>query len=268
MKYSADAHHNSTTQAAPRKPWVGVITDLKEIEPHRFYATGEKYLQALTDAANVVPVLLPLMSDRVEIAEWLERLDGVFLTGAYSNVHPSYFGQEDEIPNTEHDEDRDALSLGLIKAVVDAGKPLLGVCRGMQEMNVAFGGTLHQNLHLTGRFQEHREDKTQPLSVQYGPAHNVRLTPGSVLADITDTEQITVNSVHTQGVAEVAPGLQVEATADDGLVEAFSVTGARQFALGVQWHPEWDVLNHTQNKAIFSAFGDACRAVTAHTSDR
>lgn len=268
MNYSADTRPAANPQPSQRKPWVGVITDFKHIEPHRFYAAGEKYLQALTDAAHVVPVLLPLMSDRVEIGEWLERLDGVFLTGAYSNVHPSHFGQEDEIPNTEHDENRDALSLGLIRAVVKAGKPLLGVCRGMQEMNVAFGGSLHQNLHLTGRFQEHREDKTQPLSVQYGPAHDVQLTLGGMLAGITDVEHMTVNSVHTQGVAELAPGLQAEAMADDGLVEAFSVTGAQQFALGVQWHPEWDVLNHTQNKAIFNAFGDACRAVAAHSSHR
>ncbi len=264
---TADSEAPSPNDAS-RRPWVGVITDLKHIAPHRFHAAGEKYLQALTDAAGVVPVLLPLMSERIELRQWLSRLDGVFLTGAYSNVHPSHFGQTDEIPDTEHDEARDALSLGLIRAVLEAGKPLFGVCRGMQEMNVALGGVLHQNLHLTGRFQEHREDKTQPLAVQYGPAHEVALTRGGVLAGITDCERMTVNSVHTQGVAELAPGLQVEARADDGLVEAFSVPTAEAFALGVQWHPEWDVLQHPQNRALFEAFGTACRASAAKTTYR
>lgn len=263
MKDSMKSGEDMAPQAAPQRPLVGVVTDLKEIEPHRFFATGEKYLRALTDAADVVPVLLPLMADRVHLQEWLQRLDGVFLTGAYSNVHPRHFAQTDEIPDTKHDEARDALSLDLIRATVDAGKPLFGVCRGLQEMNVAFGGSLHQNLHLTGRYQEHREDKSQPLAVQYGPAHDVSLVPGGVLARVTGVESMTVNSVHTQGVDRLASGLQVEARAEDGLVEAFSVEGARRFAVGVQWHPEWQVLEHPQNKALFTAFGDACREVAA-----
>ncbi|MCH8552797.1 MAG: gamma-glutamyl-gamma-aminobutyrate hydrolase family protein [Natronospirillum sp.] len=268
MNQSITMSSGKPLKQAKGKPWVGVVTDMKTLDPHRFYAAGEKYLQALTDAADVVPVLLPLMSDRVALQDWLARLDGVFLTGAYSNVHPRHFDQTDEIPDTEHDEARDALSLDLIRAVLGAGKPLFGVCRGFQEMNVALGGSLHQNLHLTGLYQEHREDKSQPLAVQYGPAHEVELTAGGQLAQITGTDRMQVNSVHTQGVAELAQGLQVEARAADGLVEAFSVISSSTFALGVQWHPEWEVLQHPHNRALFAAFGNACREAVPTTSSR
>ncbi len=244
------------------RPLVAVVTDVKTIAPHRFYSAGEKYCQALVQAADVIPLLIPPMTEQVAIAEWLHRVDGVFLPGAYSNVHPRHFQQTDELPDTEHDEHRDALTLELIRQAIELGKPLLGVCRGMQEMNVALGGSLHQNLHLTGRYQEHREDKSQPLEVQYGPAHPVQLAADGLLAQWTGSAELMVNSVHTQGVNQLAPGLVVEATAEDGLVEAFRVGAAHRFAIGVQWHPEWKVLEHPGNLALFKAFGHACREAT------
>jgi len=244
------------------RPLVAVVTDLKTLPPHRFYSAGEKYCQALVQAADVIPMLIPPMTDRVAIQEWLHRVDGVFLPGAYSNVHPRHFQQSDELPDTEHDEPRDALTLALIQQAIAQGKPLFGVCRGMQEMNVALGGSLHQNLHLVGRYQEHREDKTQPLAVQYGPAHPVQLAAEGLLTQLTGVRELMVNSVHTQGVDRLAPGLVVEATANDGLVEAFRVVDAQNFAIGVQWHPEWKVLEHPGNLALFKAFGRACRKAT------
>ena len=262
----ATSTDTQTVSASSQRPLVAVVTDVKTIAPHRFYSAGEKYCVALVQAANVIPMLVPAMTDRVAIAEWLHRVDGVFLPGAYSNVHPRHFDQTDELPDTEHDEHRDALTLELIRQAIALGKPLFGVCRGMQEMNVALGGSLHQNLHLVGRYQEHREDKTQPLDVQYGPAHSVELVADGVLTQLTGSRQLMVNSVHTQGVDQLAPGLQVEATAEDGLVEAFRVTAARSFAVGVQWHPEWKVLEHPGNRALFEAFGAACRTTTSVTS--
>ena len=127
-------------------------------------------------------------------------------------------------------------------------------------MNVAFGGTLHQRLYEVGGYIEHREDKTQPVEVQYGPAHEVRFEPGGLLHQIAGCSSAQVNSLHTQGVATLASGLQPEATAPDGLIEAFSVSHATQFALGVQWHPEWQVRSNPLYLSIFQAFGNACRA--------
>ena len=143
---------------------------------------------------------------------------------------------------------------------IDQGVPVLGICRGFQEMNVAFGGTLHQRLFEVGGYIEHREDKTQPVEVQYGPAHEVRFEPGGLLHQIAGCSSAQVNSLHTQGVATLASGLQPEATAPDGLIEAFSVSQATQFALGVQWHPEWQVRSNPLYLSIFQAFGNACRA--------
>lgn len=245
--------------SAVPKPLVGVITDLKTQPPHHFFSASEKYCLALVQAADVVPVLIPVMAEQVALSQWLNRIDGVFLPGAYSNVHPRHYHTTDELPNTEHDERRDALTLTLIRTAIAVGKPLFGVCRGMQEINVALGGSLHQNLHLVGHFQEHREDKTQPLAVQYGPAHRVHLAAQGQLARLTGGTDLFVNSVHTQGVHQLAPGLEVEATAEDGLIEAFRVASAQTFALGVQWHPEWHVLQHPGNYALFQSFGEACR---------
>lgn len=241
------------------RPWVGVAADSKTIGPHAFHAVGDKYLTALTRAASVVPVLLPALADQVPVEAWLSRLDGVFLPGAYSNVHPSHYGDTDELHDTLHDEARDQLTLDIIRLALEQGKPLFGVCRGYQEMNVALGGSLHQNLHLTERHQEHRENNSLGLAERYGPSHDVHLAPGGVLAGIIDGCTLRVNSLHTQGVDRLAPGLTVEARADDNLVEAFSVTGAKSFAIGVQWHPEWLVQEYPNNQKLFAAFGAACR---------
>ncbi|MEX1057454.1 MAG: gamma-glutamyl-gamma-aminobutyrate hydrolase family protein [Natronospirillum sp.] len=242
------------------KPWVGVAADIKTMGPHEFHAVGDKYLNALITAADVVPVLLPAYAHKIAVQAWLSRLDGVFLPGAYSNVHPSHYGETDELPDTLHDEHRDNLTLNMIRLALEQGKPLFGVCRGYQEMNVALGGSLHQNLHRTQRHQEHREDKSRSLAEQYGPSHDVHLTPDGVLARATGTQTLRVNSLHTQGVNQLASGLIIEAKADDGLIEAFSVKGAKAFAVGVQWHPEWQVADHPHNQQLFAAFGAACRS--------
>ena len=147
----------------------------------------------------------------------------------------------------------------MIRAAVEAGIPVLGICRGFQEMNVAFGGSLHQKVHETGPFMDHREDDSLPLEGQYAPSHPVHIQPGGVLAGLGLASEIQVNSIHGQGVERLAPGLCVEALAPDGLIEAVSVPQGKGFALGVQWHPEWQVSSNPDYLAIFQAFGDACR---------
>ena len=241
-------------------PLVGVTACARDIAPHRFHVAGEKYVTAVADGARAVPVLLPPLGERGGGAELIRRLDGLLVTGSASNVEPHRYGGAPSRPGTLHDPDRDDTTLPLIRAALAAGVPLLAICRGIQELNVALGGTLHQLVHeLPGRL-DHREDKSRPLEVQYGPAHPVRIAPGGVLAALLGRAEIVVNSVHSQGIDRLAERLEVEATAPDGQVEAVRVRDARGFALGVQWHPEWRVLEDASSRALFAAFGDACRA--------
>ena len=160
---------------------------------------------------------------------------------------------------TLHDPDRDRTTLPLIRAALAAGVPVLGICRGFQELNVALGGSLHQKLHEVEGYIEHREDPSAPVEVQYAPSHAMRVQPGGVLAGLGLPAEFEVNSIHTQGVDQLAPGLRAEAIAPDGLVEAVSVKDGKAFALAVQWHPEWQVSSNPIYLAIFQAFGDACR---------
>jgi putative glutamine amidotransferase len=162
-----------------------------------------------------------------------------------------------------HDPERDATSLPLIPAAVAAGVPVLGLCRGLQEMNVAFGGTLWQRVHEVPGYQDHRENKDEPLERQYADAHEVLLEPRGMLQAIAGKDRVRVNSLHSQGIRDLAPGLAVEARATDGLIEAFRVTAARAFALAVQWHPEWRVMNNPFSTALFAAFGRAARQRSA-----
>lgn len=242
-----------------RKPLIGLPADCRELDPHVYHVAGEKYLTAITDAAGGLPLVIPALAGRIDIPALLDRVDGLLLTGSYSNVAPSRYGGPPSAPGTDHDPARDALTLALIPAALERGVPLLAICRGLQEMNVALGGTLHQRVHEVPGMLDHREDKTQPLAVQYGPAHEVSLTPGGLLQGMCGQARIWVNSVHGQGVDRLAPGLFVEATAPDGLVEAFRVEAASGFNLAVQWHPEWSARQDPLSAAIFEAFGEACR---------
>ena len=244
-------------------PTIGVSACRKFIAPHPFHAVGEKYLAALSLASRGLPLMIPALGDAVDGDELLSRLDGLFLTGSPSNVEPRHYRAERIDPAIAHDPERDATTLPLIRRAVDRGVPLLAVCRGFQEMNVAFGGTLHQKVQEVDGLMDHREDKSQPLAEQYAPAHPVRLEAGGFLARLARRTALEVNSLHAQGVERLGEGLEVEATSPDGLVEAFRVRGAAAFALGVQWHPEWKVLENPLSRALFEAFGDACRARAA-----
>lgn len=243
------------------KPLVAVISDRRQVdEAHFFHMVGEKYLQALISAAGVYPVAIPSLADELDIGEILLHVDGIFLTGSPSNVEPSRYKGEPSKPGTWHDPERDRTAVPLISAAVAASVPLFGICRGFQEMNVAFGGTLHQAVHENPGYQLHKEDGDAHLDVQYGPSHEVTFVAGGLLERITGKRTVTVNSLHSQGVDRLADRLTVEATADDGLIEAFVVADAPAFALGVQWHPEWLVEANQTSTAIFDAFGEACRS--------
>ena len=246
-----------------RKPLIGISCCTTTFGPHPFHMVGEKYILGALQGADGLPLLIPALGAQLPLEQLLDTLDGLLFTGSPSNVEPHHYAGPASTPGTHHDPRRDATTLPLIRAAIERGMPVLGLCRGFQEMNVAFGGSLHQRLHDVPGFIEHREDTTQPVEVQYGPAHEVRIEPGGLLDRIAGCSSAQVNSLHTQGVDRLAPGLQPEATAPDGLIEAFSVTAAKSFALGVQWHPEWKVMENPFYLRIFEAFGDACRAHTA-----
>jgi putative glutamine amidotransferase len=226
---------------------------------HPFHAVGEKYARALLDAAGGLPLLIPALADELRLDELLERFDGLLFPGSPSNVEPRHYEGPPSHPGTLHDPARDATTLPLIRKAVRAGVPVLGICRGFQEVNVAFGGSLHQRVHEVPGHLDHRDDESQPLELQYGPAHEVVLEPGGLLRTLAGTDRVQVNSLHWQGIERLGAGLKVEARASDGLIEAFQVEGARRLALAVQWHPEWKVMENPLSRALFSAFGAACR---------
>jgi putative glutamine amidotransferase len=242
---------------------VGIVCDHCQQDGMDGHGVGEEYVAAARDGAGALPLLIPVGTPRIE--RILDAVDGLLLPGAPTNVAPIHYGGAAPRPGTRLDPLRDEASLALIRAAIAAGKPLLAVCRGFQELNVALGGTLHQHVHELPGHLDHREDESQPLEVQYGPAHPVHLAPGGLLARWTGETQCMVNSLHHQGIDRLAPGLSVEATAPDGQIEAVSLPDASGFVLGVQWHPEWRWSDHRLSRAIFAAFG-AALAKRAFTS--
>lgn len=253
----------ATLMASPR-PLIGLPADRRMIGVHPFHAAAEKYARALLDAADALPLVIPSLAEELRFEELLERLDGVLFTGSPSNVEPHHYAGPPSAPGTLHDPARDATTLPLIRKAVERGVPVLGICRGFQEFNVAFGGTLHQRVHEVPGYLDHRDDESQPLEVQYGPAHEVMLEPDGVLRTLAGSERARVNSLHWQGIDRLGRGLIVEARASDGLIEAFRVAQAPAFALAVQWHPEWKVMDNPFSRALFTAFGAACRERAAH----
>ncbi|HUL45949.1 MAG TPA: gamma-glutamyl-gamma-aminobutyrate hydrolase family protein [Steroidobacteraceae bacterium] len=242
---------------APARPLIGIPADRRMVGHHPFHMVGEKYARAVIDAAGGAPLLIPALAEELRFEELVERLDGLLFTGSPSNVEPHHYDGPPSAPGTLHDPARDATTLPLIRHAVDAGLPVFGICRGFQEMNVAFGGTLHQKLHEVPGLLDHRDDETQPLEVQYGPAHDVTLEPGGLLRSLAEGDHIRVNSLHSQGIERLGPPLAVEARAPDGVIEAFRVRAAASFALAVQWHPEWKVMTNPFSRALFAAFGKA-----------
>lgn len=237
---------------------IGIPACTKFITNHIQHATPARYGEALILAADAIPLLIPPEGERMFAV--LDRLDGILFNGSPSNVMPARYGAtEDETPDA-HDPARDATTLPLIHAAIARGMPVLGICRGLQELNVAFGGTLSQRIHAIAGRMDHRGGDG-PRELQFAPRHEVALS-GS-LVRICGAETIMVNSVHGQGIDTLAPGLVVEAVAPDGTIEAVRVEAATGFALAVQWHPEWDPLGAPDRQRLFAAFGDACAAFRA-----
>jgi len=223
-----------------------------------FLVLGDKYARVVKYGVQAQPVIFGL-AQASDIASLLPLVDGVMLTGSPSNVHPTHFDQEVTDSSLPLDPERDGLTLALVQACIEQQVPLLGVCRGFQEINVALGGSLAQQVHEVAGRLDHREPDGVALEQQYAPAHEVRFAAGSAFVQWAGGPVARVNSLHGQGIDRLAAGLEPQGWAPDGLVEAFRVREARAFACAVQWHPEWRFSENPFYSAIFKAFGDACR---------
>lgn len=247
-----------------KRPVVGVIGSAHRVEG-RFTAqrVGERNLRAVAEAAGALPLIFAGSPELTDAEALLDTVDGVLLTGARANVHPTHFGEQENPRYEPYDRHRDALALGLIKVCVERGVPLLGICRGLQEMNVAFGGSLHPEIReLPGRMNHRmpRLPNGEPhpdLAVIFADRHDIALAPDGVFAKLLGCDTIRVNSLHGQGILQLGSRVVVEGVAEDGTIEAIRIADAPGFALGVQWHAEHDAAHNPINRKIFEAFGAA-----------
>jgi putative glutamine amidotransferase len=237
---------------------IGIPACAKRLNDMPFHQTPARYAEAVIGGAGGLPVLIPPLGE-IQLG-LLDHISGLLVPGSPSNVHPSHYdGGESETPDF-HDLERDHTTLPLIRAALARGIPVLAICRGIQELNVALGGSLIQRVHAMPGRMDHRGGEG-PFERRYGPKHDVAVT--GRLARILGKDRIAVNSLHGQAIDRPAQGLVVEATAPDGTIEAVSMPSARGFLLGLQWHPEWRFADNPDSLAIFRAFGDACRAQQA-----
>ena len=234
---------------------VGIPACTKQIDELVQHATPARYGAALIGAAGAFPILLPPVGEGM--VAMLDRIDGLLLSGSPSNVEPHRYGVDGSETPDRHDPHRDGTTLPLIRAAIARGMPVLAVCRGIQELNVALGGTLHQRVHLLPGRMDHRSGPGD-MEHQFRLKHPVTLS--GHLARIVGETQIMVNSLHGQAIDRPAEGVVVEAVAPDGTIEAVRVASAPGWAFGVQFHPEWHYQTDAPSRAIFRAFGDACRA--------
>ena len=240
-----------------RRPLVGITADFRTYDSAPYHVLGDKYARAVWEASGCTPLIIPAMAESQDLNDMLGVLDGLLFTGSPSNVHPSRYGQAAHEKAEPYDEARDAVTFALIDAALERGLPSLYVCRGFQELNAALGGTLHACVHEVEGRMDHRMPKHDDPDVRYGPRHGMTFTAGGQFAAIAGATEIEVNSLHAQGIDRPAPGLEIEGLAPDGTPEAVSVTGAKAFALGVQWHPEYKPLENDFSTRLFRAFAEA-----------
>ena len=245
-------------------PLCGITACLKQGPDSCFHSVQDKYVDAVLAATSAIPILIPAVGGRVVLESLLDRLDGVLVTGSPSNVDPAHYGGPVAREGNLNDPARDATTLPLLRRAVEMAVPVFAICRGIQELNVALGGSLHQHVHeLPGR-RDHRSDKTKPYDERYGVAHPILPTAGGRLRRLLGgAERVEVNSLHNQGIDRLASSLTIEATAEDGTIEAVSCPDAAGFVLGVQWHPEWRASENPVSKPLFAAFGQAMAARAA-----
>jgi putative glutamine amidotransferase len=267
---------NRIDRITSARPLIGVSGELKDFNGFDVQSAGHKYIFSVVEGFGGMPVILPALGDveangSYSLAELVDRLDGIVLTGGRSNIEPHHYEGEPFRPDTHRDPVRDSSTLPLVRAAVARAVPIFGICRGIQEINVAFGGTLHPYLWEVEGKRDHRMPQTDVLEDRFAPRHPVLLSPGGYFAKIAEAagvgdDDIIVNSLHGQAIDRLAEGLVVEARSEDGVVEGLSMPGAASFVVGVQWHAEFRVLNHPFNRALYAEFGAAAKRRAAARS--
>lgn len=255
------------------RPLIGVSGELKDFNGVDLQGAGHKYLMSVVETFGGMPMIVPALGDikaggHFPMDELVDRLDGLVLTGGRSNVEPHNYSGEPFRPDTMRDPLRDATTLPLIRMAVERGLPVFGICRGIQEINVAFGGSLHPYLWEVGGKNDHRMPQTDIMENRFAPRHPIHLTPGGLfeklaLAANIDTETLTVNSLHGQAVDRLGEGLVAEAHSDDGVIEGLSMPTAPNLVIGVQWHAEFRAVERPLNYALYQEFGHAAWARAA-----
>ena len=246
------------------KPLVCVSASMMVLENRRHFvhATGAKNIDAVERFAGCVPVMLPALGDRLDGESFVERIDGFVLTGGRANVEPHHYDGPSFPDDEPIDPERDATTLAMVRACVAADVPVFGICRGIQEMNVALGGSLHYRLHVLEDKDDHRMPRRDDVTVEeiFEPRHPVRLTRGGLFERLAGASEVMVNSLHGQGIDELAGALEVEAVTPDGVIEGVRLKNDRTFTVGVQWHAEWKPEEHELSRKLFEEFGHAARA--------
>ncbi len=243
-----------------RRPIIGIIGNKYLIEDrYPVHAAGRMNLDAAAEVAGGMPYVIPADPALVSVAELMEVCDGFILTGGRANVHPEAYGEPPTEAHGAFDPARDAITLPLVRACVETGQPILGLCRGFQEINVALGGTLHPEIRdLPGR-DNHRMPPDGTLEEQFALRHVVTFTEGGVFHRLMGAREVMTNTLHGQGIKAPGPCIVVEGHAPDGTAEAIHVSGAPGFAIAVQWHPEWNAARDPVSRPLFEAFGAAAR---------
>ncbi len=245
------------------KPLIGVPANINH---HRTshapqHVVAGKYMQSIIDGADCVPMVIPSFAEALHFDTVLDAIDGLLLTGGLANVEPHHYGGPPFPDDEVIDPARDATVLPLIRACIDRGIPVFGICRGIQEMNVALGGTLHYRVHLLPDRLDHRMRRdTEDMELRYAPRHSITLSEGGYLSSLIADRTIMVNTLHGQAVDRPASGMEIEALAEDETIEAIRLTGARSFTVGVQWHAEWKIQENELARRLFEEFGSAARA--------
>ena len=243
-------------------PLVGVAASYSTDNPNRhpLHTTSDKYLRSVIDGAGALPVAIPALGEMLDVGRIADSLDGLLLPGGRANIEPHHYGGP-TFPDDEFiDPRRDATVLPLARACIDKGVPVFGICRGIQELNVALGGSLHYRIHMLPGKEDHRMHRDpDTVEERFALRHLIHIVPKSLLEKLAGELEVMVNSLHSQGIDRPADGLVVEATSPDGIVEAVRLPTAKSFTVGVQWHAEWDFEDHTLSRRLFEAFGEAAR---------
>ncbi|MGB8817643.1 MAG: gamma-glutamyl-gamma-aminobutyrate hydrolase family protein [Rhizobiaceae bacterium] len=242
-----------------RQPIIAVTGDVRHFDNYTWHAAPQTYLEAAVGVARVTPLIVPAFAGRIDIEAILDHVDGVMATGSKTNVHPTNYDVAPTVAHEPFDEARDNTAIPLLRSAVERGVPVLAICRGFQELNVALGGSIATEIQEIAGKQDHRAANSEDQKERFRIHQPVHVKPGSCLAEIIGAGRVEVNSLHRQAVERLARDLDVEAVADDGTIEAVSVRNSLAFAVGVQWHPEFWASQDKPSMAIFEAFGDAAR---------